>query len=147
VPTQRDKRRPGARTRAAPWVAPPCTVNFADRKRLIYEATPNAIGVPAPAVILISAHDEHDFAAADEVSAVTDSAVPQWERSCRQALLLRNALLLPTARTHPRSTSRPQRRSRHSAEPKSLRRSLHSHAFTTAAVFESPKSGDATSHG
>jgi hypothetical protein len=41
-------------------------------------------------VILISAHDEHDFAAADEVSAVTDSAVPQWERPCRQALLLRN---------------------------------------------------------
>jgi hypothetical protein len=28
--------------------------------------------------------------AADEISAVTDSAVPQWERSCRQALLLRN---------------------------------------------------------
>ena len=28
--------------------------------------------------------------AADEISAVTDSAVPQWERSCRQALVLRN---------------------------------------------------------
>jgi hypothetical protein len=45
------------------------------------------------------------------------------------------ALLLPTPRTHPRSTLRPQRLSRHSAEPKSLRRSLHSHDSTSAAVF------------
>jgi hypothetical protein len=85
-------------------------------------------------------------AAANDVSAVADPPVPQCKGLADKRYLTETAVLLPTPRTHPRRTFRPQQPSRHNAGPKSLRRSLHSHDSTGAAVFESPKSGDATSH-